>query len=76
MSEEFNERVAGLGLLLRPGIHTDPAWMEYALQDSELEANVKSRLLASQFNTIAAVHSAIAEGASDAARIIAGSADQ
>jgi len=76
MPEEFSDRFAGLGLLLRPGIHTDPAWMEYALQESELEANVKSRLLASQFNTIAAVHNAIAEGASEAAKIIGGSAER
>jgi hypothetical protein len=73
MPEEVSDKFP-VGLL-RPGIHTDPGWMEYALQDSELDNNVKSRLLASQFNMVAAVHNAIAEGASEAARIIGGSVD-
>ncbi len=58
-----------------PGIHTDPIWMEYALLDSELEAGVKNRLLAAQFETVAAVHTALAQGASQAAKIMAGAGD-
>jgi hypothetical protein len=59
----------------RPGIHTDPIWMEYALQEVELEADVRSRLLAIQFETVAAVHEALAQGAKQAAAALGRAAD-
>ena len=54
----------------RPGIHTDPIWMEYALAEVELEASVRNQLLATQFETVAAVHGALAQGAKQAAEIL------
>ncbi len=59
----------------RPGIHTDPIWMEYALQEVELEAGTRNQLLATQFETVAAVHDALAQGAKQAAAILGRAAD-
>jgi hypothetical protein len=44
--------------------------MEYALQEVELEADVRNTLLAAQFETVAAVHAALAKGAKQAAEIL------
>jgi hypothetical protein len=66
MTEEINREL----IWHRPGIHTDPIWMEYALQEVELEADVRNRLLATQFATVAAVHTALAEGAKQAAEVL------
>ena len=66
MTEQINREL----IWHRPGIHTDPIWMEYALQEVELEANVRNSLLAAQFQTVAAVHTALAEGAKQAAEVL------
>jgi hypothetical protein len=66
MDEQVNREL----IWHRPGIHTDPIWMEYALQEVELEADVRNRLLATQFETVAAVHTALAQGAKQAAEVL------
>jgi hypothetical protein len=55
----------------RPGIVTDPIWWFDVLKELEVEQEVKSRLLATRFETLAAVHGAIAEGATKAAGLLA-----
>jgi hypothetical protein len=70
MTEEINRELNRELVWRRPGIHTDPIWMEYALQEVELEANVRNSLLAAQFQTVAAVHTALAEGAKQAAEVL------
>jgi hypothetical protein len=53
----------------RPGIITDPIWMEYALQD--VDPQVRNQLAAIRLKTVASVYSAIAGGATAAADAIA-----
>jgi hypothetical protein len=50
----------------------DPIHMEYALHDAELDSGVRNRLLATHFETVAAVHEAIAQGARRAAELVGG----
>ncbi len=59
-------------LRFRPRPFTDPIWMEYILREVELEEQVRNRLLASHFETLAAVHKAYAEGATRAAKALGG----
>lgn len=54
----------------RPRPFTDPIWMEYILREVELEEQVRNRLLATQFETLAAVHTALADGAKQAAETL------
>jgi hypothetical protein len=56
---------------LRAGPHTDPIWMEYVLKEVEVELEVKQQLAAVQFEVLAAMHSAFADGARKAAGILA-----
>ena len=48
----------------------DPIDMEYALRDAELASETKNQLLAAAFETVAAVHAAISEGAGKTAGIL------
>lgn len=61
-------------LRFRPRPFTDPIWMEYILREVELEEHVRNRLLATQFETLAAVHTALANGAKQAAETLGGAA--
>jgi hypothetical protein len=60
--------------MFRPGPHTDPIWMEYVLKELEVSLDVKQALAATQFETLAAMHTALAEGARKAAGILGGGA--
>jgi hypothetical protein len=55
-----------------PGWATDPIWMEYVLREVELESEVRRQLIATRFETVAKVHSAIAEGAGTMANVLRG----
>jgi hypothetical protein len=54
----------------RPGLVTDPIWMEYVLREIEVEASIKNELATIQFQTLANVHKAFAEGAQSAAEAL------
>jgi hypothetical protein len=54
------------------GTHTDPVWMEYLLHAVELDADVRTRLLTTQFETLANVHAAQAEGYKNVVKILGG----
>ena len=65
------ERIAELApnlLWHRPGIITDPIWMEYAIEG--VDPATRNQLAAVRLETVAAVYSAIAEGAAKAAKIV------
>ena len=66
------ERIAELApewLLRRPGIQTDPIWMEYAI--ARVDPGLRAQLSAVRLETVANVYRAIAEGASSAAKVAA-----
>jgi hypothetical protein len=52
----------------RPGIHTDPIWMEYAL--ASIDPGLRNQLSAIRLQTVASVYRAIAEGAESAAKAV------
>jgi hypothetical protein len=52
----------------RPGIHTDPIWMEYALED--IDPGLRNQLSAIRLQTVASVYRAIADGAESAAKAV------
>jgi hypothetical protein len=54
----------------RPGPITDWIDMEFVLQ--EIEGGLRNQVIAAQFETLAAVHRTLAEGASKMAGIMAG----
>jgi hypothetical protein len=54
----------------RPGPITDWIDMEFVLQ--EVEGGIRNQVIASQFETLAAVHRTLAEGAAKIASIVAG----
>lgn len=56
----------------RPGVIADPIWMEYAVRELEVESETKSQLIATQFEALAAVHTALADGARKASQILGG----
>jgi hypothetical protein len=53
----------------RPGIITDPIWMEYAVE--QVDPATRTQLSAIRLQTVANVYRAIAEGAASAAKVIA-----
>jgi hypothetical protein len=53
----------------RPGIFTDPIWMEYAIE--EVEPELRNQLAAVRLQTVAAVFRSISEGAANAAKVFA-----
>jgi hypothetical protein len=53
----------------RPGIVTDPIWMEYAIE--QVDPEVRSKLSAVRLQAVANVYRAIAEGAENAAKVVA-----
>jgi hypothetical protein len=55
-----------------PGPVTDPVWMEYLLHDVEFDAGVRNRILAAQFETLANVHTARAQGYMNVVKILGG----
>jgi hypothetical protein len=55
-----------------PGPVTDPVWMEYLLHKFDLEGEVRNRVLAVQFETLANVHMARAEGYRNVAKLLGG----
>jgi hypothetical protein len=57
-------------LAWRPRWVTDPIWMEYVIREIEVEASVKNQLAAIQFQTLANVHRALADGAQQAAEAL------
>jgi hypothetical protein len=66
------ERIAELAphlLWHRPGIITDPIWMEYAIQ--QVDPALRNQLAAVRLETVAAVHRTIADAAAKAASIMA-----
>ncbi len=66
--EEKIASVAPAWLSHRPGIQTDPIWMEYALQ--AVDPAVQSQLSAVRLQTVANVYRAIADGAASAAKVM------
>jgi hypothetical protein len=66
------ERIAELAPNLawrRPGIITDPIWMEYSI---EVDPTLRNQLSAVRLEAVANVYRAIAEGAANAAKVFAG----
>jgi hypothetical protein len=59
---------------IKPPWIPDPIDMEYALEALEVEAETRNRLVAVQYETIAAVYGAIAKGATQVAEILGGGA--
>jgi hypothetical protein len=57
----------------RPGTHTDRFDMEYALEELELEESVKSKIVATLFESEAAIYKARAAGAARIAELLGGS---
>ena len=55
-----------------PGPVTDPVWMEYLLHRFEFGEDVRNQLLTVQFETLANVHTARAEGYRNAMKILGG----
>lgn len=66
--QSISDTDARWALRKQPGIHTDPIWMEYALQD--VDPQVRNQLVAIRLKTVASVHTAIAAGATAAADAI------
>jgi hypothetical protein len=66
--EERIAEVAPNLLWRRPGIITDPIWMEYAI--AEVDPSLRSQLSAVRLETVAAVYRSIAEGAANAAQVL------
>jgi hypothetical protein len=66
--EEQIAELAPYLLWRRPGIITDPIWMEYVVEQGD--PTTRNQLAAVRLETAAAVHSAIAEGAAKAAKIV------
>ncbi len=64
---EFSSRWLGPH---RPGIVTDPIWMEYALES--VDPAVRGQLSAVRLQTVANVYRAIADGAASAAKVVGG----
>jgi hypothetical protein len=66
------ERIAALpsAFRWRPGPITDPIGMEFFLED--LEPNLRTQLIATRLDTVAAVYRNIADGAAKAAKIVSG----
>lgn len=58
----------------RPHPATDFIDMEFVLQ--EIEENLRSQVIAATFETVAAMHTALAAGASKIANIVAGGGAQ
>jgi len=54
----------------RPGPVTDSIDMEYVLQ--ELDPGIRTQVIAARFETVAAMHRTLAEGAAKVAGIIGG----
>ena len=67
--EERIAEVSPLWLRRLPGIHTDPIWMEYALET--VDPVLKTQLMAVRLETVAAVYRTMAEGVAKAAQVVA-----
>ncbi len=67
--EEKIASVSSAWLPHRPGIQTDPIWMEYALQHGD--PATQAQLSAVRLQTVANVYHAIADGAANAAKVMA-----
>jgi len=61
-------------LKYRPGPVTDWIDMEFVLQ--EIEGGLRNQVIAAQFNTLAAMHRTLADGAAQIAGILGGATKQ